>query len=207
MITPHDLEVKVFERSMRGYKCEEVDEFLELLQQDYERMYKENGVLKNKIGVLVEKIEEYKKNDESLREAIISAQKMGDNIIGDANKKAELIVREAEQKASAALQNATQQVYREQEKLQDAQREYKLFQSKLVSMYQAQITLMQSLDGATREDAQKVRRAIEETLDSPKAAPEKQTLSEEFVKVPPMQETSDTRSFSEMDLTAFSNHD
>jgi cell division initiation protein len=87
MLTPYDIEVKKFEKKMRGYGTAEVDELMQAVLTDYEKLYKENAALKGKMTVLVEKIEEYQKVEESLRNAVVSAQKLGETMIKDATQK------------------------------------------------------------------------------------------------------------------------
>lgn len=144
MLTPYDIEVKKFEKKMRGYGTAEVDEFMQAVLTDYEKLYKENAALKGKMTVLVEKIEEYQKVEESLRNAVVSAQKLGETMIKDATAKSELMLRETNIKAERIIGNINMQIYREKQRLEDAKRENQLFGNKLISMYQAQISLLRS---------------------------------------------------------------
>ena len=144
MLSPYDIEVKKFEKSFRGYNLNEVDEFMHMVLNDYEKLYKENSALKSKMAVLVEKIEEYKKIEESLRNAVVSAQKMGETMVKDATTKSELLLRETNLKAERIINNINMQIYREKQRLEDARRENQLFSNKLISMYQAQISLLRS---------------------------------------------------------------
>ena len=75
MITAQDIREKTFEKSrMNGYDMASVDDFLEELAEDISSAQKENAVLKSKMKVLVDKIEEYRANEEALNMAILSAQ-------------------------------------------------------------------------------------------------------------------------------------
>ena len=77
MITAQDIREKTFEKSrMNGYDMASVDDFLEELAEDISSAQKENAVLKSKMKVLVDKIEEYRANEEALNMAILSAQKL-----------------------------------------------------------------------------------------------------------------------------------
>ena len=97
MFTPQEIQEKTFEKAVfGGYDMQGVDEFLEPLTEDYITLYKENAVLKSKMRVLVEKLEEYKAQEESMRKAMVSAQRNADNMIAEAERKAAQILRDAE---------------------------------------------------------------------------------------------------------------
>ena len=82
MLTPQEIAEKKFDKViMGGYDMAAVDAFLDTVEKDYGQIYKENMVLKNKMKVLVSKIEEYRTVDESMRKALLSAQGMASSII------------------------------------------------------------------------------------------------------------------------------
>ena len=75
MITPQQIEQISFNRAtFGGYDMQAVDEFLEPLTEDYITLYKENALLKSKMKVLVGKLEEYRSNEASMKDAIVKAQ-------------------------------------------------------------------------------------------------------------------------------------
>ena len=87
MITAQDIREKTFEKSrMNGYDMASVDDFLEELAEDIGASQKENAVLKSKMKVLVDKIEEYRANEEALNLAILSAQKLAVQIESEARQ-------------------------------------------------------------------------------------------------------------------------
>ncbi len=116
MITPQEIEIKVFDKVLfGGYRVSDVQEFVALVLKDYEELYKENAVLKNKIGVLVDKIEEYKELETSLRNALLSAQKMGESMIKEAGTRSEFMLTEAQIKAERLLNNVNMQIFKEKQ--------------------------------------------------------------------------------------------
>lgn len=195
MLTPHDLEVRTFSKRMRGYDASEVNEFMQLISEDFEKVYKENIVLKQKITVLVDKIEEYKKLEESLRNALISAQKMGETMIREAQTKGEILLSEANLKAERAMGNLNMQIYKQRQRLEETQQDYLAFRARLTALYQAQITLLNSMPLAEppqelalpkEERAKEERRPADEpgpTAEEPKAQAEEaaeQTVEKTF---------------------------
>lgn len=101
MITPVDLENKEFGKSFRGYDIDEVESFLTELTKDYAKIYRENAGLKDKNAILTDAIENYKEMEETMRSAIISAQKTSEEIIKNAHDQADNIVKEAKVRAEA----------------------------------------------------------------------------------------------------------
>ena len=73
MLTPLDIQKQDFGVKLRGYNADEVDDFLDLVGADYEKLYRENKELKDKITVLNKSIEEYKGLELSLRNALLYA--------------------------------------------------------------------------------------------------------------------------------------
>ncbi len=108
MTTPQEIREKSFDKARSmfgGYDMATIDEYLEELANDFEALQKENVVLKSKMKVLVDKIEEYRTNESALNQAILSAQKLSVQIENDARTRSANIVAEAEAKAAALLGN------------------------------------------------------------------------------------------------------
>lgn len=105
MLTPQDVQDKQFTKAVfGGYDMATVDDFLETLSADYAALYKENAILKNKMKVLVDKVEEYRSTEEAMRVALKTAQKLSDDMIAEAKSKSESIIADAE--AAAAERKA-----------------------------------------------------------------------------------------------------
>ena len=97
MFTPQEIQEKTFVKAVfGGYDMQTVDEFLEPLTEDYITLYKENAVLKSKMKVLVEKLEEYRAQEQSMRKAILTAQRTADNMIAEAERKAAEVLNNAQ---------------------------------------------------------------------------------------------------------------
>ena len=96
MFTPQQIDQIAFKKAtFGGYDMQQVDELLEPLTEDYVTLYKENALLKSKMRVLVGKLEEYRKNEAQMKDAVVNAQKTCDKM-----------VREAEIKSAQILSNA-----------------------------------------------------------------------------------------------------
>jgi len=122
MITPQDIRNRSFSKTVfGGYDMGAVDDFIDNLADDYESLYKENVALKNKLKVLVEKVEEYRNTEEAMRMALLAAKKMADEMVEEAKKKTEAMLREKEAEASMRLAELRSKIQDEEKKLKAAQ--------------------------------------------------------------------------------------
>lgn len=111
MFTPQQIDQVSFGRStFGGYDMQQVDEFLEPLTEDYVTLYKENALLKSKMRVLVGKLEEYRKNEASMKDAVINAQKTCDKMVAEAEAKCARMLSNASSAAAPAAAPAATSV-------------------------------------------------------------------------------------------------
>jgi cell division initiation protein len=123
MLTPQEVAERSFPKSkFSGYGMAEVDEFLDVLTEDYGSLYKENTVLKGKMKVLVEKIAEYRSTEDAMRTTLLTAQKMASSMITEAEAKKAEIIQEAESAVQERLDELHRAVADEQARLEAAQR-------------------------------------------------------------------------------------
>lgn len=109
MLTPAQVRNHQFSASGRGtYRASEVDDFFASVCESYEQMFRENGELLKKIGLLADKVEEYKSDEDNIREALLTAQRMANKIISDAKADAENRLTDASQKAEQITTEAQQ---------------------------------------------------------------------------------------------------
>ncbi len=99
-----------FTEAMRGYKKEEVEEFLSDIAREMSQLRKENDDLEKKLQVCADKIREYREDEEALKDAILGAQKTGNAIIAESKEKAANIIQEAENKRDEMMTDADQYV-------------------------------------------------------------------------------------------------
>lgn len=121
MITAQDIRERTFERArVGGYDAAAVDDFLDQLAEEVAASQKENSVLKAKMKVLVEKIEEYRGNEEALNRAVLSAQKLAVQIEKEAKDRAAAMIADAEEKVKARLGSIEEEEEREKQNLAEA---------------------------------------------------------------------------------------
>ena len=123
MFTPQQIEQISFNRAtFGGYDMQAVDEFLEPFTEDYITLYKENALLKSKMRVLVGKLEEYRKNEASMKDAMVNAQKTCDKMVKEAEAKCAQMLSDANAVAAENAKNADAIIASENERVEDAKK-------------------------------------------------------------------------------------
>ena len=145
MLTPQEVSERAFPKaSFGGYNMTQVDEFLDVLPEDYSALYSENAVLKSKMKVLVEKVEEYRSTEEAMRKALMTAQRMADDLVKEAEQKRDQILQEAAAEAQKKVDSIRQEAEVEQFRLAAAQKETAGYVAKVKALHaQAQAYLDQ----------------------------------------------------------------
>ena len=124
MFTPQQIDQVSFSRAtFGGYDMQSVDEFLEPLTEDYVTLYKENALLKSKMKVLVSKLEEYRSNEASMKDAIVNAQKTCDLMVKEAEAKCTQMLQDANAAAMENAKNADILIAAENARVEDARKE------------------------------------------------------------------------------------
>lgn len=156
MITPLDIQNKEFRRSLRGYNEEEVDEFLDEVMKDFEKLYKENMELKDKILVLNEQIDKYNSLEHTLKETLIVAQSTADEVISAAKEKAKNIIENANVEAKRLIDEANEEVYRIKKAYENLLREMFLFKTRYKSFIEAQLTALDEFYSEIENNTKKI---------------------------------------------------
>ena len=139
MFTPQQIEQISFGKAtFGGYNMDDVDEFLEPLCEDYITLYKENALLKSKMRVLVGKLEEYRKNEAAMKEAVAEAKKTCDKMVHDAEVKCEQMMKNA-----PATGNADALVAAEADRVEEAR---KVAASRIDEIQEQMRSCIQALD-------------------------------------------------------------
>ncbi len=156
MLTPLEIENRKFKKEVRGYSREEVEEFMQVISENYELLYKENQVNKDKINMLSNAIKQYKTMEETLQSAILVAQNAGDDVVQNAKKNAENIIKDAENKASQLLADASREVTRLSYEYEEMRRSIEVFRTRIISLLTSQLDIVKDFnlpEGVERKSA------------------------------------------------------
>ena len=146
MLTPQEVSTHAFSKAvMGGYNMAMVDEFLDELTDDYTALYKENAALKAKLKVLVEKVEDYRATEDSMRATLLTAQKMADSIVHEAEAKRDEILVQAESSAREKIGQLRQEVETAEERLRQGQMDLAKFISAARELCDRELKFLEQL--------------------------------------------------------------
>lgn len=142
-ITPLDIQQKQFKVRFRGFDMEEVYSFLELVREELEELLKENSMLKEKVALLESQLEEYRKIEQSLRDTLMTAQRLVEDYQTNARKEAELIIKEAELKAESIIREAQEKVVKIHEDIIDLKGIRRHFKEEIRRLIEAHLRMLE----------------------------------------------------------------
>ncbi len=180
-MTPDEVRRVEFESARKGYRAEDVDDFLQHVAADMDKLMAERDAAlrerdeagqqrdaarqqklvveqeaaaarqaaEAKMYVLAEKVEEYRGQEDTLKTALINAQRMGETVVHEAKQKAEQMLREATGQAELLRQKAEGETARERETLENMLAEVNKFKSTVLNLYKQHIEALSALDGPT----------------------------------------------------------
>lgn len=145
MIAPNELKKAVFQRAMRGYSPAEVDGYIEYLVKNYVELYRHNAALEQKIQELVARNTELSRDSETVRTALIDAQRAAAKIVGEAKEEADLIILSSKRSCDNILNEFRVHISEEREKLISLQQEMMSFKERIYSELRDELALVEEM--------------------------------------------------------------
>ncbi len=146
MLTLNEIRNVNFRKSnFGGYRAEDVEAFIDEVQLSYDALLRENAELVKKLEVLASRLSEYQQEEDSIRNALMNAQKVGDASLRDAKHKAEIILKDATIKAERIVANAQTEIHRERDIIDRMQKDIADFKARLLKAYKDHLTLINNL--------------------------------------------------------------
>ena len=146
MLTPIDIQRQDFEVKLRGYNADEVDDFLDLVGRDYEKLYKENAELRDQIRQLNRSVEQYKAMEATLQQSIVLAQTAAEDIKKSAAEKANVIVNEAQTKSETMYRQIDQDIQKKRNELASVQVEVSGYKQRIKGICSALLEMLDKLE-------------------------------------------------------------
>ena len=146
MLTIDDIKYVSFRKSsIGGYRPEDVDVFIDDVQLSYKKLLDEKAELTKKLEILAEKVEQYRQDEECIRNTLMSAQKLSDASVREAKHKAEVIVKDASLKAEQIIGNANSKIAAKKIQLKELKDNVTEFKTKLLEIYKEHLKLIDAL--------------------------------------------------------------
>lgn len=164
-LTPLDIHNKEFTRGFRGYDEDEVNDFLDLVIKDFEKVIREKKALDERVHELEEKLSHYSNIEETLNRSILVAQESADEVKSNANKEAKLIIKEAEKNADRIVNDALAKSRATAMEVEELKKQAKVFRTRLKMLVEAQLDIIDTNDW---EELFEIESGHEEEQDEPK---------------------------------------
>ena len=147
MLTPLDIENKTFNKQiMSGYNVDEVQNFMNELLRDYEKLYKENIEYKDKIDMLNQGIQHYKSIEDTLQNALVVAQGIAESDKQNAKAEADNIIKEAELNALKSVDDINKQVVEKRLQLDETKKQFDVYKAKMEALLISQLEILKEVN-------------------------------------------------------------
>ena len=146
MLTPLDIENKKFQKQMmNGYNVDEVDDFLDEITVNYEKLYKDNSELNAEIERLKSDLERYKTIEQTLQNTLVMAQKTADDIKSNAQDEADSIIRNARSKMQDQVDELTKDLETRRREFTDTKKQFDIYRAKMEALLISQLELLKDM--------------------------------------------------------------
>ena len=161
MLTIDEIREISFRRAGKnGYNAADVDDFIDEVTATVEQLIAEKNDCVRKMDILATKIEQYREDEETVRNALLTSQKLSDTTIKEAKNKADYIVKSAEKKSRAILTEAEMATEREKDKFEALHAETAKLRSEILALYKKHIAMVEEFP--KEEDVKKKRAELDE---------------------------------------------
>lgn len=143
MLAPSEIDNMRFSKTIKGYNVDEVDDFLDQLTADYERLYKENAEYKDKFEQMEKELGQYKQMEHTLQNTLVVAQTAAGDIKNTAQKQAEQIIRDAQTEARRSVDELNKQEYEVTKKIEEMKKNFEVTKAKMEALLIAQLEMLQ----------------------------------------------------------------
>lgn len=153
-LNPLDIYNKEFKKGFRvwSYNPEEVDEFIEQLSSDYEKLFNEVVRLRKENKGLQEELQRYKEQEEELRSSLLSAQRTYAQVKEEAEREGQAIIQEARQKAEELIQQGTKKIQERFGQYKRLQEMEELFRIRFRTLLESQLKDLNQLEEEIAEN-------------------------------------------------------
>ena len=203
MLTIDEIREVSFRRAGKnGYNAADVDEFIDDVTDTVEQLLAEKNDCLRKMDILASKIEQYREDEETVRNALLTSQKLSDTKIKEAQDKADYLIKSAERKSRAILTEAEMATEREKDKFEALHSETAKLRSEIIALYKKHLAMVEEMPKesdvkAKREELDKkypfepvedmIKTPVddEDVAEQPAAAPEAAPGADEDIKIRP----------------------
>lgn len=161
MVTAQEVHSITFDKGLRGYNLDQVDDFLDRVadqltadEQRISALNRDNEELKDKLLELAQKLDSYRNDENALKSALLNAQRMGENVIKEARQKGDAIERESRIRSEDILRVGMEKIKEQELELERIKSEVAQFKASVLGLYKMHIESLSKLpDNSSSEQA------------------------------------------------------
>src|SRR2546430_2365597 len=154
-ITPLDIQQKQYRKKFRGLDPDDVSQFMEMVRTEFEDLVKENNSLKDELRRRMAEIEDYREREKTLKDTMMTAQRISEDIKVNAKKDAELILSESQLQADKIIQGAHARLVSVVEEINELRRQRASYETSLRSVIESHKKLLEVTVEASAEQAKR----------------------------------------------------
>ena len=146
MLTPLDVENKRFSKSIKGYNVDDVDDFMDELTVQYEKLYKENAEYKEQVESMKKDLEHFRSVEHTLQNTLVMAQTTAEDIKKIATQQADQIIKDAQSEAKKALEDLSRQEFELKVKMEEMKKQFDMYKAKMEALLISQLELLKDIN-------------------------------------------------------------
>ena len=141
-ITPIEIQQQQFKTRLLGYDTSAVDNFLEMLADELERLHKQNNELKESLARTRSSLDQMREREQTLQQTLMTAQKVTEDLKENARKEAEIVVADAHLEGERVIRDANERRIKLINDIQDMKRQKLTFESGLRTLVESHLKLL-----------------------------------------------------------------
>ncbi|MGN0148965.1 MAG: DivIVA domain-containing protein [Clostridia bacterium] len=146
MLRPIDIQNKEFAKKIKGYDCDEVDDFLDAIIQDYELLCKENQTLKDRLSLMTNTVDHYKQMEATMQKSLDVARQSAEDIRNNANIEAQTIISKAKLDAARLSKQIDEEHIRKHQEMLGVKTEVEAYKSRVRSLCENMIKMVDNMN-------------------------------------------------------------
>ncbi|MCZ6767248.1 MAG: DivIVA domain-containing protein, partial [bacterium] len=174
-LTPLDIRKQEFKKAMRGLEADEVHAFLATVADEYEAVLNDNKALRERLIELDDKVAEYRNMEKTLRDTLLTAERVTVEAKDNARREANLIVKEAQIEAEKSVRDIKQEAMNIRHEIQNLKRQRDSYLMRMKMLVESHLKFLETAETDFVSEEKQLEGEIKKWADTGKATAQKQT--------------------------------
>ena len=180
MLTIEEIKnIKVRKSNIGGYKAEDVDIFIDKVEESFRKLEDEREDLQEKLKILADKVCEYRETEESIKTTLLNAQKTADASLKEAKLEADKIIKQANDKYKEIVEKAERDILDQKTQLATIKQNIRDFRNNILNMYKEHIKQVNLFTADDRISSEMLNKLNQRDMESKKEDSNEKRILEE----------------------------